>query len=89
MGPGKGATDHGAVKLDFGLSSGSEGLDPQARTHWPFKFNLIYSVLLSRESLTTSIVATNDDDKPWDCHVLMHTYLRVKVGDFLSVAFHR
>ncbi|KXX83227.1 Glucose-6-phosphate 1-epimerase [Madurella mycetomatis] len=74
---GKAAAD-GAVKLDFGLSSGSEGLDERARQFWPFKFNLIYSVLLSRESLTTSIVATNDDGATWDCHVLMHTYLRVK-----------
>lgn len=34
---------------------------------------------LNPASLTTSIVATNDDAKPFDCQVLMHTYLRVKV----------
>jgi glucose-6-phosphate 1-epimerase len=68
------------VKLDFGLSSAAPGLDPKAAASWPFKFNLIYSVTLNRESLTTSIVATNDDAAaPFDCQVLMHTYLRVKV----------
>jgi glucose-6-phosphate 1-epimerase len=73
------AADEPTVKLDFGLSSAAPGLDPKAAAHWPFKFNLIYSVTLNRESLTTSIVATNDDGAtPFDCQVLMHTYLRVK-----------
>ncbi|KAK4153274.1 galactose mutarotase-like domain-containing protein [Chaetomidium leptoderma] len=72
------ATDEPTVKLDFGLSSAAPGLDPKATAHWPFKFNLIYSVTLKRESLTTSIVATNDGSAPFDCQVLLHTYLRVK-----------
>ncbi|SPQ17955.1 99ce5334-8035-44c1-9d3d-6bbe9b6675a3 [Thermothielavioides terrestris] len=67
-----------AVKLDFGLSSAAPGLDPIAAARWPFKFNLIYSVTLTQTSLTTSIVVTNDDSAPFDCQVLMHTYLRVK-----------
>lgn len=67
------------MKLDFGLSSGAPGLDPRAATHWPYKFNLIYSVTLNRESLTTNIIATNDDSESFECHVLLHTYLRVKV----------
>lgn len=74
------APNEPTVKLDFGLSSAAPGLDPKAVAHWPFKFNLIYSVTLSRQSLTTSIVATNDDATPFDCQVLMHTYLRVKVA---------
>ncbi|KAK3694633.1 galactose mutarotase-like domain-containing protein [Podospora appendiculata] len=65
-----------SVKLDFGLSSPS--LDSETQAKWPYAFNLIYSVTLSRESLTTSLVVTNDDDKPFDCQVLLHTYLRVK-----------
>ncbi|KAL2261440.1 hypothetical protein VTK26DRAFT_4157 [Humicola hyalothermophila] len=67
-----------AVKLDFGLSSETEGLDPAAREAWPYKFNLIYSVTLTKDSLTTNIVVTNDDERPFECQVLMHTYLRVK-----------
>jgi glucose-6-phosphate 1-epimerase len=75
---GKAASEP-TVKLDFGLSSGSEGLDHKAHAHWPFRFNLIYSVTLNPESLTTSIVATNDGAEPFECQVLMHTYLRVNV----------
>ncbi|KAK3904756.1 galactose mutarotase-like domain-containing protein [Staphylotrichum tortipilum] len=72
------AANEPTVKLDFGLSSAAPGLDPLATTNWPFRFNLIYSVTLKRDSLTTSIVATNDDAQPFDCQVLLHTYLRVK-----------
>ncbi|KAK4184046.1 galactose mutarotase-like domain-containing protein [Podospora australis] len=70
---GKQAADL-SVKLDFGLSSSAVSNSDL----WPFKFNLIYSVTLNRENLTTSLVVTNDDDKPFECQVLMHTYLRVK-----------
>ncbi|KAK3341278.1 galactose mutarotase-like domain-containing protein [Lasiosphaeria hispida] len=73
--PGSAAADL-SVKLDFGLSSAN--LDPSARALWPFQFGLIYTVYLNRDSLTTSLVVTNDDDKPFDCQVLLHTYLRVK-----------
>lgn len=65
-----------SVKLDFGLSSAS--LDAATRALWPFTFGLIYSVTLNRESLTTSLVVTNDDDKPFDVQVLLHTYFRIK-----------
>ncbi|KAK4658657.1 hypothetical protein QC762_103490 [Podospora pseudocomata] len=67
-----------SVKLDFGLSSAADGLDPQGKAAWPFKFNLIYSVTLNRRDLTTSLVVTNDDERAFDCQVLMHTYLKVK-----------
>jgi len=82
-------TNEPTVKLDFGLSSAAPGLDSKAPAHWPFKFNLIYSVTLSPRSLTTSIVATNDDNSPFDCQVLMHTYLRVKVCNSLPAARSR
>jgi len=71
------------VKLDFGLSAA--GLHDSVKKLWPFAFNLIYSVTLNRDSLTTSLVVTNDDDKSWDCQVLMHTYLRVKVCFFFPL----
>ncbi|KAH6634166.1 galactose mutarotase-like domain-containing protein [Chaetomium sp. MPI-SDFR-AT-0129] len=78
-------TNDPSVKLDFGLSSGAPGLDPKAAAHWPYKFNLIYSVTLNRESLTTNILATNDDSQSFECHVLLHTYLRVKDITAVSV----
>ncbi|KAI1766132.1 galactose mutarotase-like protein [Hypoxylon sp. FL1150] len=64
-----------SVKLDFGLSSAT--LDDAVKSQWPYTFSLIYSVSLTPESLSMSIVVTNDGDKPIDFQVLMHTYLRV------------
>jgi glucose-6-phosphate 1-epimerase len=79
------STDAGAdlsVKLDFGLSSA--GLDAETRKKWGYEFNLIYSVTLSKKSLTTSLVVTNDDDKAFEVQVLLHTYFRVQVCSFSS-----
>ncbi|KAK5663592.1 hypothetical protein OQA88_4023 [Cercophora sp. LCS_1] len=73
------ASENGAdlsVKLDFGLSG--SGLDEETRKKWPYAFGLIYSVTLNRESLTTGLVVSNDDDKAFEVQVLLHTYLRVK-----------
>jgi len=72
-----------SVKLDFGLSSA--GLSEETRGAWGYKFNLIYSVTLSKGSLGTSLVVTNDDERPFELQVLMHTYFRVEVsGDILG-----
>ncbi|KAK3329362.1 galactose mutarotase-like domain-containing protein [Apodospora peruviana] len=65
-----------SVKLDFGLSPAA--LDSDTKSKWPYVFNMIYSVTLSRDSLTTSLVVNNDDDKPFECQLLLHTYLRVQ-----------
>ena len=67
-----------SVKLDFGLST--PGLEDGARSAWPFQFGLLYSVTLDRDSLTTSLVVTNQGDKPFECQVLLHTYFRVGVS---------
>lgn len=66
-----------SVKLDFGLSS--ENLDEATRALWPYKFGLLYSVALERESLNTTLVITNDGDEPFEIQTLLHTYFRVKV----------
>lgn len=65
-----------SCKLDFGLSSSN--LDDKTRALWPFDFSLIYSVTLNRGSLTTSLLVTNEGDKPFECQMLLHTYFRVK-----------
>ncbi|KAK3934938.1 putative aldose 1-epimerase [Diplogelasinospora grovesii] len=72
---GKEAADL-SVKLDFGLSTGS--VDEKTKELWAYAFNLIYSVTLNRTSLTTALVVTNDDDKPFECQVLLHTYFKIK-----------
>ncbi|KAG6042188.1 hypothetical protein E4U41_003934 [Claviceps citrina] len=65
-----------SVKLDFGLSSDS--VPDSTRALWPYKFGLLYSVTLDRESLNTTLVITNDGDEPFDCQMLLHTYFNVK-----------
>ncbi|KAL7620843.1 hypothetical protein AAE478_009841 [Parahypoxylon ruwenzoriense] len=65
-----------SVKLDFGLSSAT--LDDQVKKLWPYTFSIIYSITLTPDNLSTSIVITNDGDQPIEFQVLMHTYLRVK-----------
>ncbi|KAI1374282.1 galactose mutarotase-like protein [Hypoxylon crocopeplum] len=65
-----------SVKLDFGLSSNT--LSEEARSMWPYTFSIIYSVTLTPENLSTSIVVTNDGNQPIEFQVLMHTYLRIE-----------
>ncbi|KAI2467077.1 galactose mutarotase-like protein [Annulohypoxylon bovei var. microspora] len=65
-----------SVKLDFGLSSAT--LEDQVKSLWPFTFSIIYSVTLTPENLSTSIVVTNDGNQPFEFQTLMHTYLRVE-----------
>lgn len=67
-----------SVKLDFGLSPNN--LSEESRKAWPFEFGLIYSVTLAKEGLTTTMVVQNVGEKAWEFQVLMHTYLRIKVG---------
>lgn len=73
---GSGSRDD-AVKLDFGLSSPT--LDDSTKQQWPHAFSLIYSVTLSPQGLSTSIVITNDGDSVFDYQVLLHTYLKINV----------
>lgn len=66
-----------SVMLDFGLSHDS--LSEASRAAWPYKFGLIFSVTLSREGLTTSMVVRNEGDEAYEFQTLMHTYLRINV----------
>ncbi|KAH8700232.1 galactose mutarotase-like domain-containing protein [Talaromyces proteolyticus] len=63
------------VKLDFGLSSSM--LSEQFRKAWPYEFGLVYSVILSPESLETSIHVQNKGSQPFDFHVLLHNYFKI------------
>lgn len=80
---GKSTSESGdaSVKLDFGLSSSS--LDESTKKLWPYDFNLLYSVTLDAKTLSTGLVVTNQGNEPFDCQVLMHTYL--KVNDIANV----
>ncbi|KEY65090.1 hypothetical protein S7711_08159 [Stachybotrys chartarum IBT 7711] len=69
------------VKLDFGLSS--ENLDAKTQSLWPYKFGLIYSVMLDPDSLNTTLVITNEGDEPFEFQALFHTYF--KINDITSI----
>ncbi|KAK1672252.1 aldose 1-epimerase [Colletotrichum godetiae] len=77
------AGSESSVKLDFGLSSAN--LDAETQAKWGYKFGAIYSVSLDRETLSTSLVITNEGEEAFDCQVLMHTYLRVNDITKISV----
>jgi len=63
------------VRVDFGL--GPENLNVELRKQWPFDFGLIYSVVLSKNSLETRILVRNEGNQSFDFNTLFHTYLRV------------
>lgn len=75
---GKSTSEGSNVKLDFGLSSDS--LPAETAKLWPYKFGLLYSVTLDRESLSTTLVVTNDGDETFECQALLHSYFKIKVG---------
>jgi glucose-6-phosphate 1-epimerase len=55
-------------------------LSDQFRKAWPYEFGLVYSVILSPDSLETSLQVQNKGDKPFDFHVLLHNYFKIPVG---------
>lgn len=71
-----------SVKLDFGLST--VNLDDEAKKMWPFQFSLIYSVTLTPDNLSTSIVITNQGEEAFEFQTLLHTYFRI--GDITKAS---
>ncbi|KAE8445980.1 hypothetical protein EG329_012619 [Mollisiaceae sp. DMI_Dod_QoI] len=72
-----------SVKLDFGLSPSN--LSEESKKAWPYEFGLIYSVTLSKDGLTTSLVVRNEGEQAWEFQTLMHSYFRVKDISSVSV----
>jgi glucose-6-phosphate 1-epimerase len=70
-----------SVRLDFGLSNAS--LDEKTRAQWPYAFDLVYSVTLERDGLTTSLVVNNKEESAaFEVQALFHSYFRVGVSFF-------
>lgn len=55
-------------------------LSDEFKKAWPYDFGLVYSVSLTPKDLETSLHVQNKGDKSFDFQVLLHSYLRVKVG---------
>ena len=47
------------------------------RAVWPHRFNLDYTITLTKSNLTCSLAANNTDIAAWECHTLLHTYFAI------------
>lgn len=52
---------------------------PYSRSMWDFSFQAIYKVILDAKSLSTELVITNTDKKPFSFSTALHTYFRAAV----------
>ena len=66
-----------SVAVDFGL--GNDGLTEEEKKEWPYEFGLIYSVVLTKDSLETKMLVQNGGEKPFDFNMLFHSYFRIPV----------
>lgn len=53
------------------------------RKAWPYEFGLVYSVILSPESLETSLQVQNKGSESFDFHVLLHNYFKIPVSSII------
>ncbi|XAR73855.1 Glucose-6-phosphate 1-epimerase [Bertholletia excelsa] len=53
--------------------------DPYSRSMWDFSFQALYKVILDAKSLSTELVITNTDNKPFSFTTALHTYFRASV----------
>ena len=67
-----------SVTLDFGLSDAM--LDESAKSAWPYKFGLTYSITLASNELITSLQVQNTGSEAWEFQTLLHTYFAVEVS---------
>ncbi|CAG8475428.1 6810_t:CDS:2 [Ambispora leptoticha] len=63
------------VTATFGLTDSQ--ISNNLREAWPKKFQLIYTVSLTARTLKTSLEVKNEDNEPFNFHVLFHTYFSV------------
>lgn len=63
--------------------------DDESTTNlWPHKFNLIYTVKLSANELSTGLEIVNPSDTEFACQALLHTYLKISnIHDILCAGF--
>ncbi|KAH7839887.1 hypothetical protein Vadar_009994 [Vaccinium darrowii] len=52
---------------------------PYSRSMWDFSFQAIYKVILDAKSLSTELVITNTDKKPFSFSTALHTYFHASV----------
>ncbi|KAK9284935.1 hypothetical protein L1049_024116 [Liquidambar formosana] len=52
---------------------------PYSRAMWDFSFQALYKVTLNTKSLSTELIITNTDKKPFSFSTALHTYFRASV----------
>jgi glucose-6-phosphate 1-epimerase len=61
-----------AVSVILSLSSSEE-----TRKLWPYSFRTDLHIHLTSTSLKYALIVNNTDTKPFTCHTLLHTYLKI------------
>lgn len=52
---------------------------PYSRSMWDFSFQALYKIILREKSLSTELIITNTDTKPFSFNTALHTYFRASV----------
>ncbi|GAV60020.1 Aldose_epim domain-containing protein [Cephalotus follicularis] len=52
---------------------------PYSRAMWDFSFQALYKVILDTKSLSTELIITNTDNKPFSFSTALHTYFSASV----------
>ncbi|KAF5752990.1 putative glucose-6-phosphate 1-epimerase [Tripterygium wilfordii] len=52
---------------------------PYSRAMWDFGFQALYKVILNSKSITTELIITNTDNKPFSFSSALHSYFRASV----------
>ncbi|KAK4781099.1 hypothetical protein SAY87_017205 [Trapa incisa] len=53
---------------------------PYSRSMWDYSFQALYKVSLKAKSLSTELIVTNTDKKPFSFSTALHTYFRASSG---------
>ncbi|CAL5369219.1 unnamed protein product [Camellia sinensis] len=53
---------------------------PYSRAMWDFSFQAMYKIILDAKSLSTELVITNTDNKPFSFSTALHTYFSASVS---------
>ncbi|OJJ44541.1 hypothetical protein ASPZODRAFT_134623 [Penicilliopsis zonata CBS 506.65] len=75
LGKGDRKQSNESVTLDFGLSNTM--LSDESRKAWPYEFGLVYSVMLTKDGLETSLRVQNNGSQNFEFKVLLHTYFQI------------
>lgn len=71
-------TGHTDNSVSFTLTQ--KDLDATSRNQWGSDFKLVYTVEIEERSLKNIMEVHNPGSTPFECNVLLHTYLRVPVA---------